>query len=557
MQYLKGRYQTKIPTFLTLQWPPPPTQRVVRLAMILETDIQYRSNYQKEVELKLEGKVTDILGKKIPLELKDIFQEDYSKHDVIVIEGAPGAGKRTLAWHICQEWGARRLFSDFRTVIFIQLRDPVIQSAKYVEDILLAATRNQAKKVVAAFRASHGENVLFVMDGWDELPLHLRTNSVFSELIASPERLNLNFRTVIVTSRPDASGDLYRYQTISSCIEILGFTPAEVKSYFTEALKGDSEAIQKLEDQLRERSMIEASCYLPLNAAIVAHLFLAYDHSLPATLHGVFTLLVLCCLIRHMTRQGESIPDDISSLDDLPPHLHQPLKNISTLAYHGVMENKATFSAIDLKRLKLPQKLDTLGLMQGVESLKALKISVTYNFLHLSVQELLASLYISRLPEYEQVEIFKKLFNQPRFAVVFQFYAAFTKLETEGIRKIVGQIAKARNTSQLLHLFSGLYEAQSPSLCQFVGSQLGETLNLQRNILSPLDCLTVGYVISCIGLTCRGEFKANLSSGSIDDYKINFLAKGMLGSSNSDRMFTHHLASRDTGVSSCCGLNLE
>ena len=557
-QYLQRRYKKPIPAFLALQWPPPPTQKVLHLAMIQgKKNIKYGSVDEKMVWLKLHGKINDILYQKTPVELKDIFRMDNDEHKVILIEGAPGAGKSTLAWHICQQWGAGKLFPNFQTVIFIQLRDPEIQSAKSVEDILSAESRTQAERVVTEFEACRGQDVLFVMDGWDELPVDLHTDSIFYHIIASPEKLNLHSSAVIVTSRPIASGDLYQYRTISSCIEILGFTPTEVEGYFTEALNGDSTAMQKLQDQLRERPMIEASCYLPLNAAIIAHLFLAYDHSLPTTLHGVFTSLVLCCLIRHMTKQGKKIQADISSLDDLPPHLQEPLKNISTLAYHGVMANKATFSEMDLKLLKLPQELGTLGLLQGVESFKAFKSSVTYNFLHLSVQELLASLYISRLPKREQVEIFKKLFAQPRFALVFRFYAAFTRLETEGIRKIVGDISKAKDTSQLLHLFGGLYEAQNPSLCQFVGSQLGGQLYLERRTLSPVDCLTVGYVISCISLTCSGEFKADLSQCSLTDYRVSFLAKGLYGCSSAERMHTHHSASGDTGVSNRCGLHLE
>ena len=552
-QYLQGRYQIQIPNFLTLQWPPPPTMRVMHLAMIRGKVIPYGSIDEDIVRLTLQGKINDILCRKSPVELKEIFQMDNAKRKVILIEGAPGAGKSTLAWYICQQWGAGKLFQNFQTVIFIQLRDPAIQSAKSVEDILPAATRNQAKKVAAELNASSGKDLLFVMDGWDELPSRLHTNSIFYQIIASPEILNLHFSTVIVTSRPVASGDLYLYRTISSCIEIVGFTPTELKDYFTEALGRDSKAMQKLQDQLRERPMVEASCYLPLNAAIVAHLFLVHDHSLPATLHGIFTLLILCCLVRHIRKQGESDQSDISSLDDLPPQIEEPLKNISSLAYYGVMEDKVIFSSLDLKKLKLPPKIGTLGLMQGVESLTALKSSVTYNFLHLSVQEVLAALSISRLPEHAQVTIFIKLFDQPRFALVFRFYAAFTKLETKGIRKIVSNIAKAEDRSQLLHLFGGLYEAQNLSLCQFVGSELGGKLNLCQSTLSPVDCLAVGYVISCIS----GEFQADLSKCSLDDYRITFLAKGLCGCSSSRSMHAHDLASRDTGASSCCGLNLK
>ena len=68
------------------------------------------------------------------------------------------------------------------------------------------------------------------------MPSHLHKKSIFHELIVSPQTLNLHFSTVIVTSRPIASGELYYF--ISSRIEILGFTPTEVNDYFTKALGG-------------------------------------------------------------------------------------------------------------------------------------------------------------------------------------------------------------------------------------------------------------------------------------------------------------------------------
>ena len=555
-QHLQDRYQIDIPMFLTHQWPPPPTQKVLHLAMIRGKTIKHGPIDEDMVRLTLRGKINDILYQKTQVELKDIFQMDSARRKVILIEGAPGSGKSTLAWHICKRWGAGELFQNFRTVAFIQLRDPAIQSAKSVEDILPAETRNQAERVVAELKARRGRDLLFVMDGWDELPLHLHTKSIFQKLIASPMTLNLQYSTVIITSRPIASGDLYRYHTISSRIEILGFTPTEVNDYFIEALEGDSKAVEKLQYELRERPMIEASCYLPLNAAIVCHLFLAQNYSLPTTLHKVFTLLVLCCLVRHTTKQGESLQDDMSSLDDLPPHLQAPLKNISTLAYHGVMENKATFSAEDLKSLKLPPELGTLGLMQGVESFTVLKSSVTYNFLHLSVQELLASLYISRLPENEEIETFEKLFGQPRFASVFRFYAAFTKLEAAGIRKIIGDIVKHKEKTQLLYLLHGLYEAQSLSLCEFVASQLGGELDFSETTLSPVDCITVGFLVSCICLTGSGKFKVNLGECSLDDYRVGFLSKELHMGSSSVGMSAHSLVTRDDKVSGSSELSL-
>ena len=522
--------------------------------MIQGKNIRYGPIDEEMVRLTLRGKVSDILYEKKPVDLKDILQIDDAKRKVVLLEGAPGSGKSTLAWHVCQTWESGKLFRNFQSVIYVQLRDPIIQSAQSVEDIIPAKTRDQAKKVMAEFKTCSGQDLLLVMDGWDELPPYLHTKSIFQQLIASPEDLNLNLSTVIITSRPIASSDLYR--TISSRVEILGFTPSEVKEYFTEALGGESQAVQKLQDQLKESPMVEACCYLPLNAAIVSHLFLAQNYSLPTTLHGVFTLLVVCCLKRHVAKQ-ERETQRITSLGNLPSDIELLFKNVYTLAYHGVMDNKATFPVEYLESRGLPKISETLGLIQGVESFTSVGSSPSFHFLHLSVQELLASFYISKLPGKEQVVVFNTLFGEPRFAAVFRFYAAFTKLETEGIREIVARIIQNKEKPQMIYLLHGLYEAQTLSLCQFVYSQLGGKLDLSYTALSPVDCLALGYFVSCICLTGSGKFEADLAACSIDSYRVSYLTKELSKCTRSASTHKPKLAATDTGVSSCLELTLE
>ena len=329
--------------------------------MIGHQTIQRGPIDEELVRLTLRGGVDDIMRRKSSIELKNLFKLDKKRRKIILIEGAPGAGKSTLAWHVCQIWESRELFYEFKVVVFVQLRDPAVQSATSLADVLPAKSKNMRTQIVSRLECFNGRDMLFVLDGWDEYGGGLSYHSVFQRLICSPEEINMRFSSLIITSRPIASGELQRYA--SSRVEIVGFTSAEVKKYFSESI-GDSKMEHKLQDHLRERPVIEASCYLPLNAAIVVHLFLALNHTLPHTLHEVFLSLVLCCIIRHLTRQAEEGKEapDISSLDDLPPELQEPFNNICVMAYHGVMENKATFSASDLRSFNLPTKLSTLSL---------------------------------------------------------------------------------------------------------------------------------------------------------------------------------------------------
>ena len=530
--YLRGRYSTELPAFFTLQWPPPPTRKVFNLAMIGRQTIQRGPIDEELVRLTLRGDVDDIMRGKSSIELKNLFKLDNRRRKIILIEGAPGAGKSTLAWHIVQKWESGELFQEFKVVVFVQLRDPHVQAAKSLADLLPARSSNMCVELQSNMEACDGRGVLFVLDGWDEYGRGLQPHSFFQQLICSPALVNMHFSSLIITSRPIASGELQRYA--SSRVEIVGFTSAQVKKYFTECIF-DSENELKLQDLLRERPIIEASCYLPLNAAIIVQLFLFLSHTLPHTLHEVFLSLVCCCITRHLTREaeeGENSPD-ILSLDDLPPDVLKLFNNICIMAYHGVMENKATFSATDLRSFNLPTEFSTLSLIQGVQNLAAKHFNISFNFLHLSVQELLAAFHVSKLSAPEQIQIFNDLFDQPRLAAVFRFYAAFTKLQTEGVRDIVARIVQKQEKPLLVNLLHGLYEAQDLSLCQFVASHLKRGLDLSGNTLSPMDCLVVGYFLSCVCLTTSGKFEVNLSGCSLDDYRVGFLIRELSKCSSS------------------------
>ena len=308
-------------------------------------------------------------------------------------------------------------------------------------------------------------------------------------------------------------------------METIGFKQTELNLYFNEALENDSKKIHDLYDCLKQRPVIKASCYLPLNTVIVVHLFLSLDNRLPNTLHGVFLQLVNHCIVRHIMKQQDdnSEPPRISSLDDLPPDMQTQLSHICAMAYHGVMKNKVTFSEDDLKSFNLPPDISTLSLIQVVVSFMPYR-SRSYNFLHLSVQELLTSYHISKLPPEEQVKIFKELFGQPRFAAVFQYYAAFTKLQTPGIQDIIVSTVQKKDRNLLLTLLHCLYEAQDSSLCQFVASELKGELDLSGNSLSPVDCIAVGYFLHQCATIC--PMTAKLSSKcSLDSYKLELLGK--------------------------------
>ena len=116
---------------------------------------------------------------------------------------------------------------------------------------------------------------------------------------------------------------------------------------------------------------------------------------------------------------------------------------------------------------------------------------------------------------------FQQLFIQPRFAAVFQFYAAITKLIIPGIRQVIAKIVDAKSKPLLVSLLRCLHEAQDPSLCLYVAERLDYKLDLRRVSLTALDCLSISFYFSVVAK----ESSVGLSECNIDDLGAKCLAK--------------------------------
>ena len=592
--HLKERYQQSLVSVSPSELIPSPTKKIFRLAMIQRKRVQQGQIEDAFVRMSISGKVDDILRAKIPVELKDILRSSFHGGEIVLVEGAPGSGKSTFTIHICKKWGRGELFEQLSVVILVQLRDPAVQRAKSIADLLPCQDVAVAQEYASEIIATNGRGILWVLDGWDELPPHLQQDSIFRSLlpqkrsdaaklyfrpaqISSPFRdmspsfetseepsLNssrsssslfsyaslssldeLNIDTipnakynsrflyessVIVTSRPISSGDLH--PVVSSRIEVLGFTPEEQRQYFTECVKGDSQALGALLQKIKENPVVQSICYLPLNAAFVVHTFKYKGQSLPSTVYEIYLSVITSIVSRHFSREGKGhdLPGELASLADLSRSrvAGKDFQRLCEMAHRGVMQNKVTFTSSEF-----PDGCSTLSLLQGIESFLEGGKSVFYNFLHLIIQEIMSAYHIAtQLSDSEQVSQFQQLFNQPRFAAVFQFYSAITKLETPGIRDVVARMAKGDSKSLLVSLLHCLYEAQDPSLCLYVAEQLEYKLNLEDTSLSPLDCLSLSFFLfSVVSSDCK-EVYVCLSQCHIDDLGVNCLTKYL--SSNID-----------------------
>ena len=460
-----------------------------------------------------------------PLTLADVLNVKEEENKVILIEGAPGMGKSTLAIKMCKCWADGELLEEYDAVILLPLRDPEIQAASNISDLLLVENKNERELL---YDEITGDRVCFILEGYDELPDVKRKTPVFAKL-----REKLAKCTLMYTSRPEACNQLRG--VASHRIEIRGFKEEQVDEYINnafESVEDGKEKAVKLTVQVKSNPSIRSILNVPINVAIICHLFLLTS-TLPNTLTKLYTLLCLNLILRHIKKHGPRKVDYLSSLHNLPVPTSEQFYKLCLIAFRGREENKIIFSSCELESYGIDaDELSGLGLLLIAPSTSVYGREKSYNFLHLTVQEYCAAFYISTLPDEEQVEHFKKYQFNDNFQVVWRMYSGITRLRNKDVfhhmlpSKWVKSDYRKRRIVELLHC---VYEAHNDELCSAVVNHLNGNIDLSLCRLDQIGCTAVGYLLE----HCRGALKlANLFYCHIGDEGCRIVVNSLLSHDN-------------------------
>ena len=528
------------------------------------------------------GDIDDIVHEKESISMGKIGEvEGKLFPQLILVEGAPGVGKSTFAWELCRQWSQCKLLQQYKLVVLLRLRDKMVREAKSISDLFYYYNRPIQQTVVEEIQATGGKGVLLLFEGYDELPAKLRTsNSIFLRIIVGRE---LPEATVLVTSRPSASGPLYMEcrNFIDQHVEILGFTQKDIQAYFDRNM--DSSLLEGLHQYLTYYPHIRPMLYIPLNCAIVVEVYRVYKNNktlIPKTWTDLYSSLLRSLLLRylddHPVHQRQSWKTN--SFRVLPADVYQQLCEVSRIAYEGILQDQQVIFS------DLPSDFNSLGLMQCVPELYVDKVSSkSFNFLHLTLQEYLAALHLSEQPIEEQIELFKKyqkphsalsyrLLSRRRdgndqshthFRTVLRFLAGlgkFTDYPISSIRSLLtdpeGGILTdpylGISRSDLMISLDGLhwmFEARCSNVCEALGMSVVGVHRGGRTVTS-FDCFVLGYCVS--HSNCPWE--VNLGLCGIGDEGVTMLVRGAMEGEGKRR---GHISVMDVGdnVITSTGLN--
>ena len=519
------------------KFPHLPNKTFINLAVIEKKSVN-RADADSFTKGTLHGHADEILQKKEPIELDAVLEppEGCRRLKCVFVEGAPGVGKSTFALELCRRKGEIKSLKRFSLAILLRLRENEVQQIKNVSDLFYFSDPSLQQSVINEVVSCGGENVLFVLDGFDEFPKELRRQSFLVELIQGK---HLPACTVLVTSRPSATADLLfaRGRRIDKRMEILGFTYDCIKQYAESMLSDQPDVYENFLKYVAKNPAIHGMMYIPLNSAIVVEIYKANratSKPIPCTLTQLYTQLCLVLLRKYLSEKGDPLPEELpDNFKDLPESLKEQLFKLGKLAFEGALKREITFD-------KLPNGCEGLGFMNVSTSLYLGRKSVLFHsFLHLTLQEFLGALYVSQLPSDSQklliIESFDLLSRNKQFIsdnshldVMLRFIAGLTELKHVGW-KLAHRVMKWGSkidfgTFYRPLLVQCLLEIQSEQTiknsCDVI---LEDSLQDRFTVTArtPFDCYAVGYCVAASG------HKWNIKSSNGGNEIVEMLGCGL------------------------------
>ena len=531
-QFLRG-YYTQHRTPCT-KWPQLHTRKYINLAVINNVYAN-RKDLVKFRQQTIHGSIDDILEWKAPIKMKNILKPncmyDDEKHEhypvtQLLIEGAPGIGKSTFAWEVCQKWGQHQLFNEYSLVVLLKFRDKRVHEAKTVSDLFYHPYPKFQSEIVDYITTTGGHGLLLILEGFDEAPASKRAmDSIFVRLFTEQV---LPKATVILTTRPSASAELRQFcnSVNSRRIEIVGFGKKETDEYIQCAFS-DEQSRSDFKEYLSLYPHIHSMMYVPLNAAVVTRVYESCKSSgaiVSKTMTQLYSSLIRTLLLRYL-KDKEEYKDTcttINSFKDLPQPVYDQFCEICKIAYTGILSDETELDLQDL-----PSDFDTLGLMQSCPELYVDRgAHVSYNFLHLTVEEYLAAYHISQQSMDAQTAFMRDHIKTKKLEIVVRFLAGLSELGKDLWDVVRGFASKPipayslleeENNSIKCEVLHWLFESQdAAAITSVLGFDCVCFDQFDCGPAWPFDWYVLGYVISY----SRCDWKLGLVGCELESAKV-------------------------------------
>ncbi|KAM8788775.1 NACHT, LRR and PYD domains-containing protein 13 [Rhynchonycteris naso] len=314
----------------------------------------------------------------------------------IVLHGAAGVGKTTLARKVVMHWVEGSLFQDSFSYVFYlschQLKD--------TEDTTFADLLSRdwpASQAPVGYFMNHPEKLLFVIDGFEEMtmpsdgddngpscPDWYQQLPVAQIMLCLLKKDLVPAATLLITTRDGPSEDLRKVLQNPRWIWIPGFTEADQEEYFFRYF-GDQHEASDISWWIRENDSLCHSCAAPLACWTVCTCLKRLRTRCPTfqlsaqTATGLYTYFFSSLL-------------EVAEAGWSKPSWSQQWRALCALAASGMWSSRSTFSREDVERwhLQAPQ-MDGLLRLNVLQKVSDCEDCIT--FTHQSFQAFLGAMF--------------------------------------------------------------------------------------------------------------------------------------------------------------------
>ncbi|XP_074067363.1 protein NLRC5 [Macrotis lagotis] len=497
------------------------------------------------------------------LKVQDLFKGQSGEGTkVTVLLGKPGIGKSMLMHRICQKWANGEL-NQFSKVFLFEFRQlNLVKQGLTLPQLLFELYLSPEDEPDAIFQnmQENAHCVLLIFDGLDEFLSPWSSQSLGVENSLDPAqplpvpKLFSNLCRgsllpgcwVVTTSRPGKIPD-FVLETATSVFEVWGFDWLQIEKYVSNFFHGLSSRDMVL-TQLRDNVRLQSLCSIPALCCIICiclyHLLLQGNTiNFPTTVTQLYMKMLHVFISRKQGASGDKgawLSRDSQVLLDLSELAFKGLKANEVVFYpHYIPERVVAFAATH-------NLLSSFRVRTGAQQQET-----CYAFVHLSLQEFFAALYLMVNPTIDNTELCRHFFLKSKWSLrteaktelldrfhtflsgfsskIFQSFLSQLSQQDEAwvgskqaaIRQMLQRLAARSLTGpKMVELCHCVSETQDPELVKQTGGHLPFSLDFHNFPLNYTDLTALTSLIN----HAPAPLHLNFSGCSLEPQCLNALA---------------------------------
>uniref|UniRef100_A0A674CQT9 NACHT domain-containing protein n=2 Tax=Salmo trutta TaxID=8032 RepID=A0A674CQT9_SALTR len=340
------------------------------------------------------------------IKCNDIFKPLTGQDKLIrtvLTKGVAGIGKTVSVQKFILDWAEGKANQDVQFVFSFPFRElNLMKGDKHTFIELLNHFSMETKQS----RISNYDKykVVFIFDGLDEcrLPLDFQKNKICCDVTESTSvdvlltnliKGNLLPSALLwITTRPAAANKIP-----SGCVdqvtEVRGFNDPQKEEYFRKRFS-DEDLASRIISHIKTSRSLHIMCHIPvfcwISATVLEHMLKHKREEMPKTLTGMYTHLV----VFHTKQKNEKY----LGKEETGPHLNnESILSLGKLAFQQLVNGNLIFYEEDLKEAGIDVNEASVysGLCTQIfKEEYVLYQDKVYCFVHLSIQEFLAAVYV-------------------------------------------------------------------------------------------------------------------------------------------------------------------